>query len=206
MSEDARKKPVDPIAGQREAINTGAADALLFPYFDREANTVRPCPVKRGQTFELRECRITCGTPIRIGKHGQWQWRVPITRHKRVTKDKVRLLDKRGGYTDDPRAALPAANTAPDDHWREVPENLGPPPEPEAIDPELVADGPTAIGLQARYEREQRERREAFEALPLSERVRRLEAVNDPRARRQLRAIRSQVAEGEKRTGLDRAA
>lgn len=198
--------PPDPIAGQREAINEGTSDALLFPYFDPATSKVKPCPVKRGQEFELRACRITCGTPMRIGKHGAWQWRVPITRHQRVTADKVRLLDKRGGYTDDPRAALTAANLSEDEHWREVPENLGPPPEPEAIDPELVASGPTAVGLQSRYEREQREQREAFEALPLSERVRRLELQGGRAAHRQLRAIRSQVAEGEKRAGIDRAA
>lgn len=196
----------DPIAGQREAINEGKADALLFTYFEPGTTEIKPCPVKRGDSFELRTCRITCGTPMRIGKHGRWQWRVPVTRHKRVSADKVRLLDKRSGYTDDPRSALSAANITDDEHWREVAENLGPPPEPEAIDPEIIATLPSTVAAQANYEREQRERRAAFDALPLSERVRRLEAVNDPRAQRQLRVIRSQVAEGERRAGIDRAA
>lgn len=197
----------DPLAGQRAAINNGTVDALVFVYFEPGTTRRRPCPVKRGDSFELRSCRITCGTPQRIGKHGRWEWRVPFVRHKRVTADKVRLLAPHGGYTDDPRGAMSAPDTAPDDdHWREVAENTGPPPEPEAIDPEIIASLPATVAAQANYEREQRERRAAFDALPLSERVRRLEAVNDPRAQRQLRAIRSQVAEGERRAGIDRAA
>lgn len=199
--------PPDPIAGQREAINEGTSDALLFPYFDPETSKVKPCPVKRGQEFELRACRITCGTPMRIGKHGAWQWRVPITRHQRVTKDKFRGLGRGLGYVEDPRAAVSAHDCPPDDdHWRDVDGNDGPPPEPEAIDPEDIINGATAVAQRARHEREQRERREAFEALPLSERVRRLELAGGRAARRQLRAIRSQVAEGEKRAGIDRAA
>lgn len=197
----------DPIAGQREEINEGSADALLFPYFEPGTTTIKPCPVKRGQEFELRACRITCGTPMRIGKHGAWQWRVPVTRHHRVTKDRFRGLGRGLGYVDDPRAAVTARDVPPDDdHWRDVDGNDGPPLEPEAIDPEDIIDGPTAIGQRARHEREQREMRAAFEALPLSERVRRLEVQGGKAARRQLRAIRSQVAEGEKRAGIDRAA
>lgn len=179
----------DPIAGQREAINEGKADALLFAYFEPGTKRIKVCPVKRGESFELRTCRIVCGTPVRIGKHGRWQWRVPVTRHKRVSADKVRLLDKRSGYTDDPRSALSAANISEDEHWREVAENLGPPPEPEAIDPEIIASLPMTVAAQANYEREQRERRAAFEALPLSERVRRLEGLNSPKVGRQLARI-----------------
>lgn len=180
----------DPIAGQREAINEGKADALLFTYFEPGTTQIKACPVKRGDSFELRSCRITCGTPQRIGKHGRWEWRVPFVRHKRVTADKVRLLAPHGGYTDDPRGAMSAPDTAPDDeHWREVAENTGPPPEPEAIDPEIIASLPATVAAQANYEREQRERRAAFEALPLSERVRRLEGVNSAKVGRQLARI-----------------
>lgn len=190
----------DPLAGQREAINANEIEALTFPYFDPEAGKVIPCPVKRGQVFELRACRITLLTPERIGKHRRWQWRVPFMRTKRVSRDKVRLLSKHGEpYTDDERQAA----TAPSSHdsttvhgvdWQnlddvEAAQNQTPPLEPEAIDPELIPELPTSVAARARYEGVKAEQRQAFEDLPLSEKVRRLESVSPDSVGRQLARI-----------------
>ncbi len=163
---------MDPLAGQREAINNGA-ESLLWPSVDPETGRALACPVKRGDVFELRTCRITITQVHRLGRAQGWQWRAGFLRTKRVAADRVHLLAKRGGYTDDPRLALSATEQEGD--WREVPENLGPPPEPEAVPPEIVAELPTSVMAVANYERVQAERRAEFEALPLSEKVRRLE-------------------------------
>lgn len=196
----------DPLAGQREAVN-GGAESLLWPSIDAKGNRL-PCPVKRGETFELRSCRITITKIHRLGRAQGWQWRAEFIRTKRVAADRVHLLAKRGGYTDDPRQALQAREQ--EGGWREVAENLGPPPEPEAVPPEVVADLPLSVAARERYEAEQAERRREWEALPLAERVRRLEARGD-RVGRQLARIRAGIEAAERKlhrhgTPSDRAA
>ena len=78
------------------------------------------------------------------------------------------------------------------------------PPEPERIPHEVVKGLPSTERARRLYEEAQAEHRRAQDELPLAERLRRLEAAG-PVARRQLRAIRAQLAEGEKRAGLRRA-
>lgn len=190
-------KGKDPLAGQREAINEGA-ESLLWPSRDADGKPLA-CPVKRGESFELRTCRITITQVHRLGRAHDWQWRAGFIRTKRLSADRVHLLAKRGGYTDDPRMALSAAEQEGD--WREVAENLGPPPEPEAVPPEIVAELPTSVVARERFEREREERRREFETLPLAERVRRLEAMGGTTAKRELRAIRALAARAERKAG-----
>lgn len=184
----------DPLAGQREAINEGA-ESLLWPSKDADGNAL-PCPVKRGDVFELRTCRITITQIHRLGRAQGWQWRAGFIRTKRVGADRVHLLAKRAGYTADPRQALQAREMEGD--WREIPENLGPPPEPEAVDPDVVAELPLSVGARIAYEQERAERRREFEALPLSERVRRLEAAGG-RVGRQMARIGEAVDAAERK-------
>lgn len=185
----------DPLAGQREAINAGA-ESLLWPSVDANGKQL-PCPVKRGEVYELRTCRITITQVHRLGRAQDWQWRAGFIRTKRVGADRVHLLAKKGGYTDDPRQALQMREQ--EGGWREVAENLGPPPEPEAVPPEIVAELPLSVEARVRYEREQEERRREWEALPLAERVRRLEAAGGKRIGRQLARIRDGVEAAERK-------
>lgn len=197
----------DPLAGKRAEINAGERDSLMW------ADNGTGCPVQLGQLFPLRSCAIEITRTHRVRKGRDWYWRAEFRRVH--TDNRPLYLHRVTGYTHDERQAMPAPELKADapaeargsGGWGvEVPEHERPDlsvvAEPEAVQPHEVADLSASREARQRYEQAQAEAAAAFAALPLSERVRRLELLGGRQARRQLRAIRAQVAEGEKRAGI----
>lgn len=139
----------DPLAGQREAINRGEVERLLWP------DEGKGCLVDVGDIFKLRTCHIEIVRRRRVQSGRNWFWRAEFTR--RYPEGRVHLLDRKGSYTDDPEQALraqddPDAATIFTAEPMENPQNLSAPPEPEAIPPHEVATLPSSVAARARFE------------------------------------------------------
>lgn len=63
----------DPLAGLREAINRGA-DVITWP--DEHG-----CPVKKGEEFKLRSCRVVIASTDRALIKGKWLHRARLLRY-----------------------------------------------------------------------------------------------------------------------------
>lgn len=124
----------DPLAGRREELNDGSLTSMMWPVAQYP-----DCPVKQGESFRLRSCRITFTSTREIKRKGYRYWLGLFDRHG---PERTYLLGRNGGYVEDPKAAMTAQADmnagSPREIWRENPMNLGPPPEPEAVPPHVV--------------------------------------------------------------------
>lgn len=79
----------DPLAGQREAINTGNGSALFW------ADEGKGCPVEVGEILPVRIGGIEIVRKERVRKKGEWLWRADFVRIYHAKKrdvDPVRVL------------------------------------------------------------------------------------------------------------------
>lgn len=139
----------DPLEGLRQSINEGETDRLLWP------DTGQDAPVEVGQIFQLRSCSIEITRVHRVQPRGRgWQWRAEFKRY--VPHSELYLLGSRG-YTDDPKSALRAQDSAdpptitdlgdrPESH-----RSLGQAPEPEGVAPDEVANLPSTVAARRRF-------------------------------------------------------
>lgn len=154
MNETLRK---DPLAGFREEINAGDRDHVTWP------DDGSGCPVEQGEVFRLRSCSVQVSHTKRVQRGRSWLW----IAHLRVLKaDRVQLLAKgKGdghGYSVDSRASLgggdiDGSTTLVSLEPLENPQNLGPPPEPEAIPRGEVRNLPTSVAARHRFEEAKQE-------------------------------------------------
>lgn len=198
----------DPLAGRREAINSGAIDHLVW------ADRGKGCPVNVGDTFTLRVCWIEITRTKRQRSAGAFIWLAWFDRVIR-NADKVNLLDARGGgYVSDLSSAI---KTHEDPHATTIVVLEGDqamgiarrdPPEPEAVPAHEVGTTMHDGQGQARWDAEITQARLALDSEPIDRRIRRvLElAENGAPVSRQIRVIVRQLAEAERKIGLRRAA
>lgn len=158
----------DPLAGLREELNSGALTSLMWP-----VTVYSECPVKQGESFKLRSCRIAITSTQKIRRAGISYWLALFDRHG---PERMYLLGKSGGYVEDSKAAMTAQADlnagSQEEAWRGNPANLGPPPEPEAVPPHIVDQLPSTKASQMRHKKqkdeesqEDRERKDAERAL-----------------------------------------
>ena len=201
------KRGPDPLKGKRHEIETNDKDSILWPYSST-------APVEKGQVFEVGRIAIEITSVTKVKQRvkdektgdvrPEWKWRAEFIRINRVSEDRVYLLGKNGGYTDDPRTAMRApsqhdAETINGVDWREVVENQGPPPEPEGIPSEKIADLPSAQEAKAAHRRAREQRLIEYEELPLSVRLRRIELIGDKRLGRQVARIEDSIRAAERK-------
>lgn len=153
--------PPDPLAGQREKINTGERTQLTWP------DDGQGWPVEEGQTFDLRDCSIEITSRRRSkGQLGTWWFIAEFIRYpKRV--DRVHLLGRSGGYTEDEAQAMRAQDgeepgTLYGPGPEENPLNLVQPPEPEAVPPAEIPGYTGSQQARARFESDVQEDRSRF--------------------------------------------
>lgn len=147
----------DPLEGRRQGINSGELKQLSFK------DEGQGCPVKVGDTFEMRSCHIEITEITRRkrgrGESAEWYFVAQFTRYRKASKP---YLLGPHGYTHDPKQAL-KANLVEEADPRE--------PEPEAIPPHEVAE---LEGDKDAYHRRwlaMAEARAAHEALPIEQRL-----------------------------------
>lgn len=141
----------DPLAGKREAIAEGELNHVTWP------DKGKGCPVEIGDQFTLRPFSIQITHTRRTRSGGQWIWLAAF--EKFYPQGKPYLLDRRGGYTDDPKAAMRAQDDpAPAtldrqgaDARTEEHRAGGEPPEPEGVPPHEVSSLPTSIMARERF-------------------------------------------------------
>lgn len=189
---------MDPLAGKREAINKGNGSALFWA--DRGE-----CPVEVGDVLAVKIGGIEIVRKERLRKDGSMQWRADFIRIRK-SDEKPQFLKRGGGYTDDPDLAMPSqdasdvAGTLDALAWEERSEahrGAGAAPEGQAVPDYMIATLKPSREAQQRYELEMTERRIEETALPLSQRLKRLEECDGPDLTRQFARIREGVAAAE---------
>ena len=168
----------DPLAGQRQKINEGRAYSLLWL-----CSRFSACPVKSGDVFALRSCRIVITKRQRVRKQGDWYWRAEF---KTYRPDRPEFLARRGGLTSDRKLAMAAQDDPEPGTLRVIAEGercpkaaaehaaLGTVPEPEAVPKHEIDDYTGSRAARQRYEREMAERRLEEAEAPLEARITRL--------------------------------
>lgn len=207
-------RPIDPLAGRREAINSGECTTLTWPMQSKTA----PCPVDVGQTFELRSCTIEITRKERTQRQGKRIWIALFTRYPKYA-DRPHLIPANGdGYTADPSRALglredvfhdaPSTLDMVQEEARSVEhKNAGEPLEPEAIPHEVVKRTHASQEAYQRFQVELGAERVALEEQPLEARLARLRAVSRGQhvdISRELFVIEKRIKDAERK--LERAA
>lgn len=143
----------DPLAGLREDLNNGRLTSLTWP-----VSQYPECPVKPGDEYKLRSCRIVITSANKMRRGGVESWLVLFDRHG---PERTYLLGKAGGYVEDPKAAMTAQADcnagSQEEAWRQNPANLGPPPEPEAVPPHIVDSLPSTKATRMRHQQQKDE-------------------------------------------------
>lgn len=145
----------DPLKGKREGLNSGELKQLTF--HDKGTG----CPVKVGDVFKLRSCRIEI-TEIQRNQRGKGElaeWFF-VAQFERFYQSKPYLLGPRG-YTHDPKQALKANRDLGDAQE----------PEPEAVPPQEVGALEGSNDAYHRHILVVAEARAAHESLPIERRL-----------------------------------
>jgi hypothetical protein len=171
----------DPLAGQREEVNTGQRHTLVWPM----ETPHDPCPVEVGQVMVLRRCTIEITRTERTKQLGKRHWVALFTRYWKQGDRPLLLKASGSGYTADPDQALglgedifhdPPPNLDVVEEEDRSPEhkNAGEPSEPEAIPHRLVMGTPASTEAYQRFQQELGSERMAEQQAPLEVRLARL--------------------------------
>lgn len=201
-----------PLDGKRQAINDGEAYSVMW------RDTGQGCPVKVGEIFELRSCRIQITKTHRVKKERKWWHRAEFDRYKRSTRPE--FLARDGGVTTDRKKAMAAQDDPEPGTIRVIHDDerdpvaatqhasLGAAPEPEVVPKDEIATYTGSREARQLYQREIAEQRSTEETAPLEERVARLREVSAARhvdITSDMRVIEQRVEAAERKV-LERAA
>jgi hypothetical protein len=204
----------DPLVGKRQAISVGEVTTLSWPM----ASKTDPCPVSVDEVFELRGCTIEITRIERTRHKGKRTWIALFTRYPHHA-DRPLLIPATGdGYTTDPKRALglnedvfhespPTLDAIEEDGRSDEHKNAGEPPEPEAIDHQVVKSSRGSRDAHQRFLLEVGAERVAEQEQPLEIRLARLREGSNGRhvdISGELRIVEKQIAKAERK--LERAA
>jgi hypothetical protein len=190
----------DPLVGQREAINRGELEHLLWP------DCGKGCPVEVGQVFSLRRCGVEITRTHRVQKGRRWMWRAEFTRIEREARPGF-LDRRRGGYVGRASDGMQAQDAigatidavSPAERSQEH-RDAGEPPEPEPVPSGQVAQLPSTVAAQARFARLRRQVDQERRVRHLAGKLRRLQKraeMGGIDLSRQIEAVEKALADAE---------